>query len=198
MLRVVGIEETGIRVELEEGRVSAKVRPGSPTLSISNRGRAVTTDDAEFSVNADADGALSLAVDRGGLELSGFGEQETLSEGSMLSAMPGVSPVLRPIPDEILLEVHWPELTATREEELYVEGRTAPYAELHVTVRDELQLIRAQADGTFRVPIYLLEGDNAVHVVARDGIGNHSESSRDFERSTTPPPLNIEVQWQQR
>jgi hypothetical protein len=195
-IRVVGIEASGIRVELDEGRVSAKVRPGSPSLSISSRGRAVTADDASFSVNADIDGALSISAEQGSLALSGFGEQATLDEGRLLSAVPGEAPVLGPIPDEILLEVHWPELAATREEELYVEGRTSPYAEILVTIREEKSRVRARADGSFRTPIYLVEGDNAVHVVVEDGVGNRSETSRDFERRTTPPVLNIEVQWQ--
>ncbi|MFT4979484.1 MAG: hypothetical protein ACI8S6_005395 [Myxococcota bacterium] len=193
-IRVIGVEASGVRVELEGGRVSARVRAGSPTLSISSRGRAVSAGDADFSIAAEADGVLAVATTRGEVALSGL-DVEALSAGQQVTALPGEPAVLGPIPDSLLLDVQWPELVATRDEELFIEGVTAPYAEVSLTIRDEQSLIRAGADGRFRAPLRLIEGDNPVQVTARDSMGNREESRRAFERTTTPPQLNVEASW---
>lgn len=195
-MRVVGVEASGIRVELEDGRISARVRPGSPTLSVSNRGREVLASDAAFSVAAGVDGALTVNTQQGGVALTGFEDVVSLQAGEQLAAVPGEPAVVGPIPESLLLDVQWPELVATREDELIVEGRTAPYAEVSLIVREgQPQRIRAGADGRFRAPLQLAEGSNDVQIVARDGMGNHTQSSRAFERSTEPPLLNVEASW---
>jgi len=194
-IRVIGIENSSVRVELEEGRVSARVRPNSPALSVTSRGRAVFADDADFTMATDLDGVLNVNAEAGTLSLSGFDQAATLAPGQRLSALPGAPAVIAPIPEGLLLDVEWPQLVATREEELFLEGRTAPFAAVSVVVHDRSMSLRAGADGRFRAPFQLSEGGNPVSVVVRDALGNHQQTSRAFERTSMPPPLNIQVDW---
>ena len=53
-IRVTQVERTGVRVELEEGRVQAKVGAGSPLLAVEREGQSVEVDDGEVLVSEDA------------------------------------------------------------------------------------------------------------------------------------------------
>lgn len=194
-MRVIGIEATGIRVELEDGRISARVRPGSPTLSVSSRGREVQASDATFAVAAEQDGTLTVNSQRGEVALTGFELVTELRAGEQLSAVPGEPAVVGPIPESLLLDIQWPELIAAREEELILQGRTAPYAEVSLTLSEgPPQHLRAGADGRFQTPILLSDNSTDVEIVAQDGMGNRTQSSRALERSA-PPRLNAEAKW---
>ncbi|MFT5680734.1 MAG: hypothetical protein ACI8RZ_001640 [Myxococcota bacterium] len=195
-IRVVGVDAGGVRIELEEGRVSARVRPESPTLSITNRGRGVTATDADFTVVTGEDGALGVESSRGELALQGFDDITALVGGSRLSIAPGLQAQTTPIPASLLLEVAWPEQAVTRESEVAIQGQTSPYASITLSgIGDQTATIRAGSDGRFSTSVPLQEGNNAVEVVAVDVMGNRERVTWEILRDTEAPSVNTEVLW---
>lgn len=195
-IRVVGVDAGGVRIELEEGRVTARVRPESPTLSITSRGRGVSATDADFDVVAGVDGSLGVEGRRGELALQGFEEVTSLPEGFRLSAAPGLSPQTAPIPAALLLEVAWPEQTVTRDSTVTLQGQTSPYAAVSlIHAGQQPATIRAGADGRFSTALPLQEGDNAVEVMVEDVMGNRERATWEIQRDTEAPPVNTEVLW---
>lgn len=195
-IRVLGVDGSGVRVELEEGRVQARVRPGSPRLTVSNRGRGVEATDADFTIGADGEGGLQLRADRGAVGLQGLGYLDSLAEGKVLTAVSGKEPVVQDIPIELLLEVEWPDAPATRDAEVRVNGRTDPYARVRLGRGETLTEVRAGADGRFRGSVPLEEGANRLRVEVEDALGNHAEDGKELERDSTAPTVtSTEVLW---
>ncbi len=195
-IRVVGVDAGGVRIELEEGRVTARVRPESPALSITSRGRGVSATDADFDVVTGADGALGVESSRGELSLQGFEDVASLSEGSRLSVAPGLPAQAAPIPASLLLEVAWPEQVVTRDAEVALRGQTSPYAAVTLLGADrKATTIRAGSDGRFSASLPLQEGDNPVEVVVEDVMGNRERATWEIQRDTEAPSVNTEVLW---
>lgn len=125
-VRVVDVDATGLRVELEHGRVTARVRAGSTPLGLSSRGRAIYADDADFTVAVDDEGGLALQPDRGSVRVEGFGSGDSVvGAGTRLASLPGRDAVLAAVPLELLLEVSWPGRETTRQSEIVIDGRTS-------------------------------------------------------------------------
>lgn len=199
-LRVVDVDATGLRVELEQGRVSARVRAGSTPLGLTSRGRAIYADDADFTVAVDAEGALAVQPDRGQVRVEGLTEGESgptaLGTGSRLTALPGRSPVIEAVPAQLLLEVGWPGAASTRQAEVLLEGRTGPYAEVRVGDGDAWTRVRADHEGHFQAQVPLQEGENRLRVQATDALGNRREDELSLVRDSTAPLITgSEVQW---
>ncbi|MCK6506378.1 hypothetical protein L6R53_23890 [Myxococcota bacterium] len=201
-LRVVDVDATGLRVELEQGRVSARVRAGSTPLGLTSRGRAIYADDADFTVAVDGEGALAVQPDRGQVRVEGLaGEggaaaQAAVGEGTRLLALPGRSPVIEAVPSELLLEVGWPTSPSTRQSEVTLEGRTGPFAEVQIGGAEGWTRVRAGPDGRFHASVPLQEGENRVQVHATDTLGNRREDEVSLTRDSTAPTISgSEVQW---
>jgi len=198
-VRVLDVDATGVRIELEGGRVQARIRSGSPVLGVDSLGRRVVATDADFTMGVDEEGALSVRAERGRLDLQGIGGASSLDAGQRLDALPGGDAVTRidsAVDAGLLLEVAWPEVDRTRDSQVAVSGRTGPYAQVEVGRGDEVTRTRAGADGTFTASVALAEGDNAVMVHAEDALGNHQEDSRGLHRdSQAPPATSAEVLW---
>jgi hypothetical protein len=200
-LRVVDVDATGLRVELEQGRVSARVRAGSTPLGLSSRGRAIYADDADFTVAVDGEGALAIQPDRGqvrveGLEGQGGDALASVGEGTRLTALPGKAPVIEAVPAELLLEVGWPTLPTTRQAEVQLEGRTSAFAEVRIGGDEGWTRVRAGPDGRFHASVPLQEGENRVQVQATDPLGNRKEDELSLTRDSTAPTISgSEVQW---
>ena len=196
-VRVLGVDASGVRVELEQGRVRARVRAGGQPLGLSSRGRAIYADDADFSAAVDPDGALQVEAERGRLRLEGVGEGiNQLEPGRQVVSMPGGDPVLGAVSSELLLEVGWPEQDSTRMADLLVQGRTGPYASVRVGRGEDWREVRADAQGIFQASVPLDEGGNAVRVQARDALGRTREDEAEIERDSQPPAIGgSEVQW---
>jgi hypothetical protein len=192
-LRVLGVEREGIRVELGEGRIQARVRSGSPLLSITSKGRSIRATEAEFSVAVDADGAMVARAEAGSLELEGFGDVQSLGPGAELSAFPGQPTVLGSISQALLLEVAWPEGRIGAQVPL--EGQTAPYAQVTVRVGEAEETIRADGDGHFASAIELPVGETRIAVEASDATGEASADTRLLEREAAGPRTQTEVLW---
>ncbi|MGB0640490.1 MAG: hypothetical protein ACPGTU_14225 [Myxococcota bacterium] len=195
-MRILSADGSGLRVELEEGAVSARVRPGMAPLGITNRGRAVRATDADFTVMVDSAGGLSAAPDRGSLALSGFGELEELGAGDVLRAVPNKKAVSAPAPEKLLLDVNWPTTTTTRSAEVVVEGRTDPYAMVIVGEGEQRVQMRADINGHFQASVPLKEGENGLELTVRDVMGREVIQKRKVNRDSTAPIVQgAEVVW---
>lgn len=196
-VRVLEVDATGVRVELERGRVKARVRADGAPLGLSSRGRAIYATDADFTAAVDGEGALAVDAERGSLRVEGTGDQEAvLQQGERLRSMPGREPAVGAIPTELLLQVGWPEIPTTRKDHLVVQGRTEAYAEVEVDRDGSTTTVRAGADGAFRTQVPLEEGENRVTVRARDVLGHTREDEASVLRDSTAPSIaGSEVQW---
>ncbi len=198
-IRVLEADATGVRVELEGGRVQARVRPDSPVLGVSSRGRAIVARDAAFTVGVDPDGALAVDATEGALQLEGFDGAAELAAGQRLLDQPGRPAVVDAATVDLLLHVRWPDGPVTAGTTT-VEGRTAPYTEVVVRpggpgpspgVR-----VRADVDGRFVAELPLAEGDNPLRVEARDPGGRVAASDGAVTRdSEAPTATSVEVGW---
>ncbi len=194
-LRVLAVEPSGVRVELEDGRLHATVRPDGPALGVHARGRAVFAEDADLAVGVDDGGGVSVRADRGGVRLDGFGQVDALDAGETTWALPDRPAVRGPAGEELLLDVRWPEGAVARGE-VDLEGRTSPYAAVRIGGPGEAVTTRAGADGHFRARVPLSEGENDLRVEARDPLGRVASDRHAVERdSTAPAAQRTEVQW---
>ncbi|MCB9778085.1 MAG: FecR domain-containing protein [Alphaproteobacteria bacterium] len=198
-VQILEVDASGVRVELEQGRVSARVRAGGTPLGLSSRGRAVYVEDGETTVAVDQEGALAVEPGRGSVRVEGVsddGSGRSVEAGQRLTSLPGGEPVIEAIPVELLLEVAFPGNPTTRAADVLVEGRTAAYAEVHVGDGADSVAVRADADGRFRASVPLDEGENQVRVRARDALGNTREDELSIIRDSTAPTITgSEVQW---
>ena len=196
-MKVLNADQSGVRVELKEGTLSARVRPGMPPLGINSRGRAITATDADFTVLVDQGGGLSAAVRQGSLSLQGFGSQTRLDPENILRSAPHSEPILQAATESLLLEVEWPAESDTRSTEMELRGRTDPYASVVFGTGSEAVRIRADRDGNFRATVPLAEGDNNLQLSVRDVLGRESTQERKVRRDSTAPVIeSAGVVWE--
>jgi len=194
-IRVTQVERTGVRVELEEGRVQAKVGAGSPLLAVEREGQSVEVDDGEVLVSEDA-GRLQVEARQGSARVSGVQGVETLSEGERLVQGADGQAVRSPSPTDLLQEVRWPEAEATRADELVVEGNASAFARVVAQTGEDKVAGRADASGNFRVKVPLVEGLNDIELTVTDAFGGVQESRHQIVRDTHAPEVTqAEVIW---
>ncbi len=189
-LRLLGLAEDGLRVELENGRVEATVRPGTPSLRVSSRGRGVVAQDADFALAVDDEGTFDLEARRGDLGVFGVDGVERLGEGQRLYAAPGQSATVAEIPSTLLLDVPWPEGGPTKETSITVRGVSAPGAKV---VGPGGVSARAGPDGAFTLTLALAEGQNELTLEATDLHGRRSTAVGRVVRDTTGPTAEFRL-----
>jgi hypothetical protein len=195
-MTVLSADGSGVRVELEEGSISARVRKGMPPLGITNRGRAVNATDADFTVMVDKGGGLSAVTRQGALSLQGFTGATTLAPNQILRAVPQKPAVVAVAPEILLLDVEWPEDEKTREGEMELRGRTDPYASVVFGTGSGAVRVRADRDGRFRATVALSEGQNDVELRVQDVMGREASQQRTVRRDSTAPVIRAaEVVW---
>lgn len=194
VIEVVSVDAEGVMIELEDGRVQARVRAGSPRLAVSSRGRTVQSNDADFTVGADDD-VLAVQVERGAVELAGPAGTEQVGMGESAVANGARSPILQTADTRLLLEVKWPD-AQTKVSEIKLAGTTAPYARLGVTGAARPVRGRADADGGFHLAVQLREGRNDLVVRAWDALGREiTVTGRAALDSTAPAAQSVDVSW---
>ena len=197
VIEVLSVDADGVRVELEDGRVQARVRPGSPQLAVSSQGRLLRAADADFTVGADADAeVLAVVVNRGDVGIEGApGGPQALEAGSSATLMPGELPILNADDADLLLDVRWPT-AETRDDTVTLDGRTAPRARIRVTGGAQPVDGIADVDGRFSVAVPLREGDNTLRVSARDPLGRDVVVDGRARRDTRAPGArSVDVSW---
>ncbi len=186
-MTVLGLSKEGLKVELDEGRVEATVRPGRGTLGIVNLNREIIATDATFTVGVNRAGGLAVESQRGQVELSGVEGFQVLREGQRIMASRDGTARLASIPESLLLEVEWPDSAATREAELSVAGRTDPGAMVRIGASGKWTAVMAGADGRFKATVPLAEGPNALEVISQDPLGRTTSQDSSIIRDSRPP-----------
>ncbi len=180
-VQVQSVDETGIKLELEDGMLSATVRPGSGgAVRIGNNGREVVAENGVFDVGVDGDAFLAQTTE-GSLTVVGT-DVARLVEGEQVIALEQHASV-GPIPAELLLEVRHPtDMTATTQEKYELHGRSDPGSLIRVAGTDA-ENVRADAKGVFVAKIPLVEGKPLnVEIEAVDPLG------RTTSKPVTLPP----------
>ena len=196
-VRVLAADRRGVRVELDEGRVQARVRPGSRVLGVRAGGRTATAQDGRFRMARDAEGMVRIAVDEGKVALDGPDGPAELSAGSRLDAAPGQAPVIQDrVMEELLLEMRWPELTPG-EAPAPIGGRTLPHALVRVRGPQGTTALRADAEGQFYTELDMpLDARRMeVEVEVEDGLGAERSAKSQLERPVEAPVASTEVRF---
>ncbi|MEZ4240855.1 MAG: Ig-like domain-containing protein [Myxococcota bacterium] len=171
-LRVTGVDEAGVSLELEDGALQATVRPESGAVRVSNRDRAILATNGEVAVGisrtSDGD-VLQVNAVRGTLALTGL-DATQLEEGQQAVVVDRHAEV-GPVPEELLLAVDWPSEARTRAESSTVSGKTQPGARVRLQGAFGVRTVVANADGRFVAQLPLAEGDNPIEVSATDPLG---------------------------
>jgi len=194
-IRVTQVEQTGVRVELEEGRVQAKVRAGSPLLAVEREGQRVEVDDGEVVVSED-EGLLQVEGRKGTARVSGIQGVQTVGAGERLVQGEGGETVRGPAPEDLLQAVRWPDAKATRADEIVVEGNASAFARVAAHTDQDEVAGRADASGRFRLSVPLVEGPNEILLMVTDAFGGVRESRHQIVRDTQAPEVTqAEVIW---
>ena len=171
-LRVTSIDDDGaVGIELEDGAIEARVRPGSGALRVGSQGREVLATNADFTVGVQTD-VMLVGAQRGSVSLSGV--DVTLVEEGTVATVVDRHAEIGPVPEDLLLQVEWPETRRTAADEGVLTGQTSAGAAVMVEGSFGQRRVRADAQGSFRVAVPLGEGDNLVNVRAVDLFGNEA------------------------
>ncbi len=194
-LRVLGSSGNGLRVELEDGRVQATVRPGGAELGVVAAGREVTADSARFTMGVGAADSMGVEVREGRVSVAGVEGVEAVGQGERLVATAEGPLVQGAIPTRLLLEVQWPGAEATRSEKALIRGSTEPGAE--VLAGGEAGAVRTVADpeGRFALEVALEEGENSLKLQARGVTGQEQTAESTLTRDSEAPTGRFEVNY---
>lgn len=184
-IEVQGVDEAGIQLELEDGALTAVVRPEAIGVRIGSEGREVLATNADFRVGAYGD-VLQVESTRGSVSLSGL-EASRVEEGQLATIVDRRMEV-DDIPESVLLEVAWPELARTRDPTTLLTGTTSPGARVTVMGTFGRVETRADGDGQFSVSLPLGEGDNRVTLSAVDLRGVQTEIEGQLQTRDTRGP----------
>lgn len=171
-IEVQGVDEAGIQLELDDGALTAVVRPEAIGVRIGSEGREVLATNADFRVGAFGD-VLQVESTRGSVSLSGL-EATRVEEGQLATIVDRRVDV-DSIPESLLLEVAWPDAARTREPTTLLSGVTSPGARVTAVGTFGRVETRADGQGRFEVSLPLGEGDNEVRLSAVDLRGVQTE-----------------------
>lgn len=184
-IRLDRLSAAGSTVDLRRGKVVARVGAPRETLAITARETLTSTEGpAHVVVQNDERGQVSVAALKGSARFAAGGKTVVLPEGTETRSQAGAPPSdPEKIPEEVLLQVVWPE--GERHGELAtIEGRVAS-ASL-VTVNGAATAVAA--DGRFSARVPLREGGNKVAIEAEDLTGRRREAAKTLTRRPTRPP----------
>jgi ferric-dicitrate binding protein FerR (iron transport regulator) len=189
---VVSVDRDGVELELENGLLQATVRPESGAVRVGSRGRQVVATRGEFQVGVN-DEILQVAASSGEVSLAGVEPPVVLGAGEQVTVVDRQAR-RTPIPAEVVLAVAWPAPDhRTRAETQTIEGTTEPGAEVRIEGDFGRRVVHADKAGFFHAEVPLAEGDNRVHIVARDLLGREIDSTGNLPtRDTTGPRVRSE------
>jgi len=194
-VRVLAADRRGVRVELDEGRVQARVRAGSRVLGVRAGVREVTADEGGFRMARDSEGTVRVAVDEGSVRMEGPDGPLSLASGQRFDARIGQPPVIRDsVVEELLLEIRWPSLPPG-EAPAPVDGRTLPHANVRVRGPQGTTELQADAEGRFHAELTVPVGSHSVSVEVDDGLGSGRSETGQLERPIEVPVATTEVRF---
>jgi hypothetical protein len=184
-IRLDRLSAAGSTVDLRRGKVVARVGAPRETLAITARETLTSTEGpAHVVVQNDDRGQVSVAALEGTARFAAAGKTVVLSEGTETRALAGAAPAdPEKIPEEVLLQVVWPE-GERHGESATVEGRVA--AASVVTINGAEAPVAA--DGRFSARVPLREGGNKIAIRAEDLAGRGREAAKTLIRRPTRPP----------
>jgi hypothetical protein len=171
-IQVTGQDDHTVTLELEGGRLTATVRPGTSALRVGSHGRQLLTTDGSFQMGLYDDGRLEVEVDEGAAMTSGFEGVSGLSAGERASVDADGQATVTPVSDELLLAVQWPEAHRTRDETYIVKGATVPGGRVRVEGGVKTVEVVADPAGAFEAHIQLVDGHSRPRVEVVDALGN--------------------------
>ena len=194
-LEIAGVSSEHIMIKLDHGNVTAEVHPNSPMLSVGHRGWGVKTADGSFVVAGDGSGTVTVQGTKGETVLSGF-ESSHLKEGQQVTSHTTKGEIIEPIPQELLLQVFWPEPQGERE--ITISGETGAFASVSMTTEfGEVKTV-ANSNGNFTGVIEVEEGRHSVRIETADQLGGKVTDNGEVYRDSTKPHLNsTAVRWEQ-
>lgn len=194
-VRVLEADRRGVTVELDEGRVQARVVDGASVLGVRAAGRTATVAGGAVRVGRDGQDTVRVAVDEGAVSLEGFGVAGLVA-GERIDARAGDGGVVsEAVMEEILLEVRWPEPGPT-DGSVPVDGRTHPHARVAIRGPGGTTELDADEDGRFKAEIDLPTGDHVVSVTADDGLAEPRATEQTLHRDAPAPTASTEVRWE--
>jgi hypothetical protein len=182
---------SGASLDLRRGKVVAHVS-GAEGLEITSRDTKTANEGpAHFVVLSDERGRVSVAALSGKAKFTAGGKALTVPEGTESSAEAGAAPRdPERIPEEVLLDVVWPEGEQRHAAETTeISGRAAPSSV--VTVNGTRTPVGT--DGHFTATVPLRTGKNPVAVEAEDLGGRTRQAAGTVVRRPPPPALRPET-----
>ncbi|HCH62099.1 MAG: hypothetical protein CL927_19650 [Deltaproteobacteria bacterium] len=194
-VRVLSASRRGVQVELDEGRVKARVKPGSRVLGVRAGERVAQTAAGGFQVARDVDGFVRVAVDAGTVEMDGPDGPQALAAGQRLDVDPsGEAVISSAVLEEILLEVQWPE-TPAGAAPLPIEGSTVPFGQVQVRGPQGTTTVHANQAGHFASEVSIPQGEHTITIDVSDGLGQATSDTRSVHRPSTVPVASTEVKF---
>lgn len=194
-LRLTAVTDDGVRVELEGGAVSARVRAGSPSLGLRARGRELQLTSGEVNAGLADDGRLTVEVLAGELALSGVDGQSALAAGQRLDLADGQAPVTAPLAEGLQVQIRGPS-TVGEDGAVSVIAHTQPYALVELSGAGAAVHAVAGPDGVARLPAVVLpRGGATLALRARDALGREASITHRVEAAGGPKLMGTAVQW---
>ncbi len=175
-MQVKSVSDDEVKLELEGGLLEATVRPNSSAVRVGNDGRELLATDADLRFGVDDDG-LAIEASRGTVAVAGVPGVAQLGPDERVTLTLGEEPVLAPIPDELLLDVNWPE-PKVRSKTATITGTTEPGATVIIMSGSTPIYATADRDGSFSAEIPLLDKVNVLRAHTVNLLGEESERVR--------------------
>ena len=187
---------TRLKMRLERGRISAKVKPQSgTTLQVGTLGSdaVATATEGEFSMLADGKGQMTVASLKGTVKVSARDKTVTVTAGTQSLVNPSLPPAPpSKIPPSLFLKVGKPRSLVQREKTATVRGKTAPGSVVYI---NNIQ-VRVGDSGEFSAQVPLREGSNTIVVQSKDVMGRRrSHKLPCITVDSKAPSANSKVTW---
>jgi hypothetical protein len=196
VVKVVEVTSRGVKLDLEDGRVTATIRPAEGNLTVGADGRRVTSNNATFTAQRDPEGTLAVSSDAGVLKVEGVEGVQELQPGQDLIAPLSGAPLRADAAEALLMQVVWPSAPRTRARKVTVTGTTQPGATVSVLGGAESVQTKADKGGQFSIEVPLAEGNNELSVSATSLLGRKSPvTAATLVSDTTAPQVGVTLDF---
>lgn len=181
------------RVKLARGRIGADVS-GKVTLQVAAEGTTAVAETrrGKFSLFSNGRGIVVVASERGSVKLKTSGGDWLLEAGNQAVIRKDDAPIPSAIPEEVLLNVVWPDAKVTRDKKITITGRVAPGTVVRINGTPAV----LNPDGTFTSSVALRRGRNPLEVEAVDMLGRKVTLEDSVLVRRTGPTVSSEAEWE--